>query len=91
MSQPYPRTRLRAILKDSSQSEHTLSPKFDLAAFLAYRAFLQRLARETRAMAIEREYGVSASGIGKAKKSIKIDKRDVVKAKTVALRPLQQQ
>lgn len=78
---PYPRGTLRSLLTAHAPASSTLSSSFDAAAFLSYRAFLLRLARETRARATEEQYGPRAN-VGKKGKVV-VGKKVVRRANKV--------
>ncbi|GAA6041195.1 hypothetical protein JCM8097_008337 [Rhodosporidiobolus ruineniae] len=53
-SAPYPRSTLRTILRTHAPAASSkLSPSLDSLAYIAFLAHLKRLARETRAAALE--------------------------------------
>jgi hypothetical protein len=79
-SSAYPRSTLRSLLKAWSPSgSATLSSNFDALAFVAYLTFLQRLAKESRAIA---EDGM-VKGKGKKARRVVIGKKEIRRAKRV--------
>ncbi|KAK4701475.1 hypothetical protein P7C70_g4752, partial [Phenoliferia sp. Uapishka_3] len=89
MASAYPRASLRAIIKAHGPEDCSITANFDVAAFLAYRTFLQRLARECRVLATEEQYDPAARGSSKAKKGkILLGKKVVKKANKTVLKTL---
>ncbi|ORY88652.1 hypothetical protein BCR35DRAFT_350886 [Leucosporidium creatinivorum] len=87
----YPRSTLRSLLKAwSPDGSATLSRDFDALAYIAYLTFLQRLAKESRAVA-EGEAGVARrtkTGAAKKVKRIMLGKKEIRKAKKAVLKGL---
>ncbi|KAL8277499.1 hypothetical protein RQP46_010054 [Phenoliferia psychrophenolica] len=91
MSAPYPRASLRSLLKSHTPSDESLSSNVDAAAFLSFRAFLQRLARESRALAVDEQYGPRAAARREAKGQkgkVVLGKKSVRRAKKTVLKAL---
>lgn len=83
MAPPYPRSTLRTLLKTRSpNASASLSKSFDIVAFVAYLAFLQRLARATEGTQVHAA-GVRSGGVSKAKGK-RVGRREVRKAKRVS-------